>query len=299
MLLGPVSAGRATPDGAVVSLKNSGTSNITTAAVGFDTVSGGNPIRFWYEGRLVDRDNPLPTGETACTQPSPDISSDSRLSLDQVGSFETVYLDIISSNGETSRLDVDGEEIEFDFTDDGSGIAGVLGVVSTSPCEVSSQLLPEGPKSPEGLSGEASDSHPGTITLEWDDSAESDIFGYAVYVSRNSNGPFVRQAWLLSDSAHADGRTTDGASYYYAVAAINSWGLESPKSSVLRVPSRGLHSAGAAIRPQRRSRRPFLGQRPAFMEREPFSRPERLPGLPAGRGRAAFSGNGPAVRAGV
>ena len=238
VLLGPVSAGRATPAGAVVSLKNSGTSNITTAAVGFDTVSGGNPIRFWYEGRLVDRDNPLPTGETACTQPSPDLSSDSRLSLDQVGSFETVYLDIISSNGETSRLDVDGEEIEFDFTDDGSGIAGVLGVVSTSPCEVSSQLLPEGPKSPEGLSGEASDSHPGTITLEWDDSAESDIFGYAVYVSRNSNGPFVRQAWLLSDSAHADGRTTDGASYYYAVAAINSWGLESPKSSVLRVPSR-------------------------------------------------------------
>ena len=257
VLLGPVSAGQATPAGAVVSLKNRGTSNITTAAVGFDTASGGNPIRFWYEGRLVDRDNPLPTGETACTQPSPALSADSKLSLDQIGSFETVYLDILSSGGGYGRvsnppLRVDGDEIEFDFTDDGSGIAGSLGVVSTSPCERSSQVLPEGPQSPEGLRGEASDSHPGTITLEWDDSAESDIFGYAVYVSRSSNGPFVRQAWLLSDSAYADGfgtggfqtrpyygdrGATDGASYYYTVAAINSWGLESPKSAVLRVPS--------------------------------------------------------------
>ena len=237
VLLGPVSAGQATPDGAVVSLKNSGESNVTTAAVGFDTVSDGNPIRFWYERRLVDRDNPLPTGETACTQPSPDLSSDSILSLDQIGSFETVYLDILSSDDETNQLDVDGEEVGFDFTDDGSGIAGTLGIVSTSPCEGSSQLLPEGPRSPEGLSGEASDSHPGTITLDWEDSAESDIFGYAVYVSRSNTGPFVRRAWLLSDSAYADDLTTDGASYYYTVAAINSWGLESPKSSVLRVPS--------------------------------------------------------------
>ena len=81
---------------------------------------------------------------------------------------------------------------------------------------------------------------PAQSRWEWDDSTESDIFGYAVYVSRSSNGPFVRQAWLLSDSAYADGRTTDGASYYYTVAAINSWGLESPKSSVLRVPSQDI-----------------------------------------------------------
>lgn len=238
VLLGPVPPGRATPNGAVVSLRNSGTSNITTAVVGFDTLSSGSPIRFWYEGRLVDRDNPLPTGETACTQPSPDLSSDSTLSLDQIGSFETVYLNLLSSSEETNQLEVDGERLEFDFTDDGSGIAGNLGVVSRSPCEESSQLLPEGPQSPGGLSGEASDSHPGAITLDWDDSAESDIFGYAVYVSRSSTGPFVRRAWLLSDSAYADDRTTDGASYYYTVAAINSWGLESPKSSALRVPSR-------------------------------------------------------------
>ena len=235
--LGPVTAGQPTPGGAVVSLRNTGSSNITAAAVGFDTVSDGNPVRFWYEGRLVDRDNPLPSGGTACTQPSPDLSSLSSLTLDQIGSFETVYLDTISSFGETDRLVVDGDAVGFDFSDEGNDIAGSLGVVSTSPCEGSSRLLPEGPSPPQNLSGEASDSHPGTITLDWEDSSESDIFGYAVYVSRSETGPFIRRAWLLSDSAYADDITTDGASYYYTVASINSWGLESPKSSVLRVPS--------------------------------------------------------------
>jgi len=236
--LGPVIDGRPTPDGAVVSLQNTGTSNITAAAVGFERVSDGQPLRFWYEGRLVDRDNPLPTGETACTQPSPDLQSGSVLTLDQIGSFETVYMDALSSGGATDRLVVDGDAVGFDFSHEGNDIAGTLRVVSTSPCQEGSQLLPEGPKPPENLSGQASNSHPGTITLDWGDSSESDIFGYAVYVSRNETGPFVRRAWLLSDSTYADDSTTDGASYYYAVAAINSWGLESPKSRVLRVPSK-------------------------------------------------------------
>ena len=236
--LGAVSTGQATPVGAVVSLRNSGESNITAAAVGFDTVADGEPVRFWYRGRLVDRDNPLPAGETACTQPSPGLSSVSRLILDQIGSFETVYLDTLSQSGQTNRPEIDGDVVAFDFREDGNDIAGSLAVVSTSPCEEISRLLAEGPEAPLGLSGEASGSHPGTITLNWEDSPETDTFGYAVYVSRNSTGPFVRRAWLLSDPAYADDRTTDGASYYYTVAAINSWGLESPKSSVLRVPSR-------------------------------------------------------------
>ena len=75
------------------------------------------------------------------------------------------------------------------------------------------------------------------MTLEWADNPETDIFGYSVYLSRKSSGPFVRRAWLLSDSSYADPGATDGASYYYAVAAINSWGLESPKSTVVRVPT--------------------------------------------------------------
>ena len=237
MRLGPVPAGQPTPAGAVVSLTNTGASNITAAAVGFDTVRNGAPVRFWRQGRLVDRDNPLPPGGTACSQPSPDLSSASRLILDQIGSFETVYLNTLSSNGETNRLPINGKAAEFDFSGDGIDIAGQIEVKSASPCEKSSQLLSEGPSAPIALRGEASDSHPGAITLDWNDSSESDIFGYAVYSSRSNTGPFVRRAWLLPDSAYVDSRATDGASYYYAVAAINSWGLESPKSAVLRAPS--------------------------------------------------------------
>ena len=237
-------SGQPTPTGNVVSLENTGTSNITSAAVGYDTVSSGEPVRFWYQGRLIDRDNPLPEGEVACTQPSPDLTSDSILTNDQFGSFELVYLDELSGDNETNQVEVDGEATAFDLTDNGSNIAGSLSVVSESPCEGSSRLLPEGPGAPAGLSSEASGSHPGTITLEWDDNTESDIFGYAVYVSRSLTGPFIRRAWLLSDSTYADSGPTDGASYYYTVAAINSWGLESPKSAALRVPSRDFTPPG-------------------------------------------------------
>ena len=230
-------SGQPTPTGNVVSLENTGTANTTTSAVAYDTVSSGQPLRFWYQGRLIDRDNPLPSGGVACTQPSPDLSSESKLTLDQFGSFEAAYLDKLSSNDELIGVVVDGDSVEFDFSDEGSDVAGSLSVVSESPCEGSSHLLPEGPRAPTGLSGEASDSHPGTIALDWEDNTESDIFGYAVYVSRTITGPFIRRAWLLSDTSYADGGPTDGASYYYAVSAINSWGLESPKSAVLRVPS--------------------------------------------------------------
>ena len=233
----PGSTDQPSPTGSVVSLRNTGTSNITSAAVGYDTVSSGDPLRFWYQGRLIDRDNPLPSGAIACTQPSPDLSSDSKLILDQFGSFEIVYLNTLSPNIETNRVNVDGDPVVFDFADDEAGFAGRLSVVSESPCAPSSRLLPEGPGGPVGLIGDASDSHPGTITLDWDDNSESDIFGYAVYVGRSSVGPFIRRAWLLSDSSYADSGTTDGASYYYAVTAIDSWGLESPKSDVLRVKS--------------------------------------------------------------
>ena len=236
--MGPVPTGSAAPSGAVVSLTNTGTAGITSAAVTFDTDLSGDPHRFWYQGRLIDRDNPLPNGAVACTQPAPDLVSGADLTLDQLGSFDTVYLDWVSSMDEAASFQVDGAVVEFDFSSDGNGISGTLGLASESPCEGSGSLLQEGPRAPASVTGQASQSHPGSITLDWADSTESDTFGYAVYVSRSSTGPFIRRAWLIPDSAYADGITTDGASYYYAVAAINSWGLESPKSEVVRVQSR-------------------------------------------------------------
>lgn len=236
--MGPVLSGQPTPSGAVASLKNTGTVAITSAAVGYDTVFFGQPLRFWYQDRLIDRDNPLPSGAVACTQPAPGIMPESILTLDQIGSFDTAFLGSLSAAMETNRVEIDGDSTDFEFPAGDGVLSGRLSAVSDSPCELGGRLLPEGPRAPVGLSGEASDSYPGSITLDWADNTESDIFGYAVYVSRNRTGPFVRRAWLLSDSAFADSGVTDGSSYYYAVSATNSWGLESPKSTVIRVPSR-------------------------------------------------------------
>ena len=232
--LEPVEEAPPAPTGASVTLVNSGTANITSAAVGFDTVFFGQPLRFWYRGRLVGLDNPLPPDEIACTQPAPRLVAGSSLTLDQFGSFEAVHIDVLAQDATTPPVSVDGDPYIFNF----NGLSGRLEIVSESPCQIGDRLLPEGPKAPFGLNGRASDSHPGSITIGWAENAEADIFGYAVYMGRTPSGPFVRRAWLLPDVSFDDTQTTDGASYYYAVTAINSWGQESPKSAVLRVPSR-------------------------------------------------------------
>ena len=239
--LGPVRADSPAPTGNVVVLNNTGPAIITSAAIGFDTVYSGRPLRFWRNGRLIDRDNPLPRGESACTQPAPRLIDGAQLTLDQIGSFQDVHLNTLTDDELTAEVTVDGGSYEFNL---GGGIAGNLTVASQSPCEESTRLLPEGPSAPSGMSAEASQSYPGSISLDWRDNSESDIFGYAVYVSRNSNGPFLRRAWLLSESEYADTGRTDGSSYYYAVTAINSWGLESPKSAVVRVPSQDFTPPG-------------------------------------------------------
>ena len=233
--LGPVEADSPAPSGNVMVLENTGAASITAAAVGFNNVNSGQPLRFWHNGRLIDRDNPLPPGQSACTQPAPRLIAGSRLTLDQFGSFEAAYLNVLADDVATGPVVVNGGSYEIDM---GGDIAGSLTVVSRSPCGEGVRLLPEGPRAPSGLRAEASASYPGSITLDWRDNAESDIFGYAVYSSRGRHGPFVRRAWLLSESEYADTGRTDGSSYYYAVTAINSWGTESPKSAVVRVPSR-------------------------------------------------------------
>ena len=229
----PIASRPPAQTGATVVLQNHGAINITAAAVGFDTVFFGKPLRFWYNGRLIDQDNPLPSGQVACTQPAPALVSGSTLTMDQIGSYEFVYLDHLVESGVASVVDIDDDGVAYDL----DGLRATLKIVSDSPCEAGNRQLPEGPRAPLALSGTASDTRPGSVTLEWADNPEPDIFGYSVYLSRKRTGPFVRRAWLLSDTSYADPGSTDGASYYYAVSAINSWGLESSKSTVIRVPT--------------------------------------------------------------
>lgn len=225
------------PEGPVITLRNTGGVSITSAVVGFGSSGSLSPLRFWHNGRIVDRDNPLPSGKMACTQPVSGLVSGAELALDQVGSFESVYLNALSGRAEPPTAQIDEGAIEFNFGGQGTGIAGSFAVMSESPCNQSDRLLPEGPGAPSGLSAAVSDAQPGVVTLEWEDSFESDVSGYAVYIAKNSSGPFTRLAWLLHDSSHTDIRTGDGSTYYYAVSAINSLGAESPKSAVAEVDS--------------------------------------------------------------
>ena len=233
----PVKDWPATPEGPVVTLQNSGNADITSAVVGFVSGNSVSPLRFWHNGRVVDRDNPLPSGAVACTQPTPGLASGAKLALDQVSSFDSVYLNALSSQAEPPVAWIDNGTIRFNFDDKGAIIAGSFAVLSESPCDQNDRLLPEGPGAPRGLKAEVSDAQPNIVTLDWEDSSKSDVSGYAAYFARKRTGPFIRLAWLLHDSSYADIRTGDGSTYYYAVSAINSRGLESPKSVITEVES--------------------------------------------------------------
>ena len=233
----PIEDRPAVPEGPVVTLHNTGSASITSAVVGFGSGGSPSPLRFWHNGRIVDRDNPLLPGRVACSQPAPALASGAELALDQIGSFESVYLDALSGQAERPTVQIDNGAIGFNFDGDGAAITGSFAAVSESPCDQSDRLLPEGPGAPSDLSVTVSDAQPDIVTLEWEDGAESDVSGYAVYTGRNSSGPFTRLAWLLPDSSYTDTITGDGTTYYYAVSAINSRGAESPKSAVAEVHS--------------------------------------------------------------
>ena len=233
----PIEDWPAASEGPVATLRNTGGVSIASAMVGFGSGGSQSPVRFWYNGRIVDRDNPLPSGAVACSQPVPDLASAGALTLDQIGSFESLYLNALSGQAEPPTVRVDNGTIEFNFDGDGTAITGSFSAVTESPCDQSDRLLPEGPGAPVGLDAAVSDAQPGVVILEWEDSVESDVSGYAVYFARNRSGPFTRLAWLIPNSSYTDIRAGDGTTYYYAVSSVNSWGLESPRSSAVGVAS--------------------------------------------------------------
>ena len=227
-------------DGAVARLENTGTVSITTASAGFTLSDPGStvgPLRFWYNGRIVDRDNPLPPGRIACTQPTPELDSGARLTLDQVGSYDSVYLNSLSGEDGTPYLGVDRGSAAFRFTNANAFISGNFAVAEKSPCHQSNRQRPEGPAAPTGISAALSEMEPGAVTLDWDDSTESEVAGYGVYFSRNKYGPYELVEWLLPGSSYTDSRKGDGSTYNYSVSSINVWGLESSISETVSVQS--------------------------------------------------------------
>lgn len=91
------------------------------------------------------------------------------------------------------------------------------------------------PDAPTGLAAIADD---GSVSLDWDDNAESDLAGYNVYRSIVPGNYGVALATGLVASAHVDGTVGNGTIYYYAVTALNTNGNESARSSeVFAIPA--------------------------------------------------------------
>ena len=95
-----------------------------------------------------------------------------------------------------------------------------------SNCGGGSDTTP--PAAPTGLTATAGD---GTIDLDWNDNADSDLGGYTVYRATLSGGPYnAVNGTLLTVSHLVDTGLVNGTSYYYVVTASDLSGNESASS---------------------------------------------------------------------
>jgi len=79
----------------------------------------------------------------------------------------------------------------------------------------------------------------GNVSLQWPANSESDLAGYNVYRATQSGGPYAKiNAALVTAPSSVDAQTSDGATYYYVVSAVDQVGNESgysPESEGCRV----------------------------------------------------------------
>jgi fibronectin type 3 domain-containing protein len=74
--------------------------------------------------------------------------------------------------------------------------------------------------------------------MAWDPGSTSELAGYNVYRSSQS-GVFtsapLNGSTLLTVPSFTDSTVQNGNTYYYAVRAVNTAGLESPNSNVIQI----------------------------------------------------------------
>lgn len=85
---------------------------------------------------------------------------------------------------------------------------------------------------------------PASVVLNWDPSPDADLAGYKVYYQANSSVlPFVGTGATEGSAPINAGNTTTftvdglnpGSSYYFAVTAYNTVGLESVYSNIIKI----------------------------------------------------------------
>jgi hypothetical protein len=71
-----------------------------------------------------------------------------------------------------------------------------------------------------------------TVTLSWIASVSNDVSGYNMYRSPNKSTWSKLNTSLIDATTYTDATVTDGSTYYYAVTAVNTEGVESSKSTI-------------------------------------------------------------------
>jgi len=85
------------------------------------------------------------------------------------------------------------------------------------------------PAAPTSLSATAGN---GTVSLDWNNNAESDLAGYNVYRSTTSGSGYSKQnTSLVSSSDYIDNTVTNGIPYFYVVTAVDTQDNESGYSN--------------------------------------------------------------------
>jgi endonuclease I/fibronectin type 3 domain-containing protein len=85
------------------------------------------------------------------------------------------------------------------------------------------------PAAPTGLAATAGNA---VVDLNWNDNSELDLAGYNVYRSTSSGGPYSKiNGPLVTASDYSDTSVTNGITYYYVVAAVDTSNNESADSN--------------------------------------------------------------------
>jgi len=89
----------------------------------------------------------------------------------------------------------------------------------------------EPPAAPTGLTAIPGNS---TVTLDWNDNSESDLYGYDIYRSTSSGSGYTRINLVRTkNSNYTDSNAAGGLTYYYIVTAVDTSYNESPDSNVV------------------------------------------------------------------
>jgi hypothetical protein len=108
-------------------------------------------------------------------------------------------------------------------------LAAVLGLLATVGCNEETNIVAPDPP-PFRVEGVRSVTGDGVVTITWRANQETDIDHYTIYRNNAPTGTFTLVG-VSGDTEFEDFSVSNGATYFYAVAAVDRAGQESPELS--------------------------------------------------------------------